>query len=159
MAQKIIVDVMGGDHAPEETVRGAIDAIIEYGDRAELILVGDRARISEIAAQQGADLDGVRVVHTDTFVTMEDALLYVTAEISGEKIGECVFAPYYFEIPKKHFGKEVTAALTFHSTLAPLFGDLDLWSNERMVLAFAGLPRSSPEKVDIAKLNVRGIVL
>lgn len=93
------------------------------------------------------------------FVTMEDALLYVTAEISGEKIGECVFAPYYFEIPKKYFGKEVTVALTFHSTLAPLFGDLDLWSNERMVLAFAGLPRSSPEKVDIAKLNVRGIVL
>ncbi len=72
MSLKIIVDVMGGDHAPEETVRGALCAMREYGDRAELILVGDQARICEIAAQENASLDGVRIVHADDFITMED---------------------------------------------------------------------------------------
>jgi glycerol-3-phosphate acyltransferase PlsX len=63
---------MGGDHAPEETVRGAINAMKEYGSRAEFTLVGDEAKIREIASTVGATLEGVRIVHTDSYITMED---------------------------------------------------------------------------------------
>ena len=35
---KIIVDAMGGDHAPEQIVLGALQAAKEFG--AEIILVG-----------------------------------------------------------------------------------------------------------------------
>ena len=35
---KIIVDAMGGDNAPQAPVRGALQAVREYG--AEVILVG-----------------------------------------------------------------------------------------------------------------------
>ena len=35
---KIIVDAMGGDYAPEAPVKGALDAVKEYG--VEVVLVG-----------------------------------------------------------------------------------------------------------------------
>jgi glycerol-3-phosphate acyltransferase PlsX len=41
---RVAVDAMGGDHAPEEVVRGAVDWARTH-DEAELILVGDEARI------------------------------------------------------------------------------------------------------------------
>ncbi|MBO5294894.1 MAG: phosphate acyltransferase PlsX [Clostridia bacterium] len=67
---KIIVDVMGGDNAPEETVKGAIMAADEQN--AELVLVGDRNDIERIAKEQSFDLGRVEVVHTGEIVTMED---------------------------------------------------------------------------------------
>ena len=44
MAMKIIVDVMGGDNAPGETVRGVLAAAKEYD--AQFIIVGDEAQIN-----------------------------------------------------------------------------------------------------------------
>ncbi|MBQ7337709.1 MAG: phosphate acyltransferase PlsX [Clostridia bacterium] len=69
---KLIIDVMGGDKAPEETVRGALAAIAEYGSRAEYILVGDEPQIRKIAEEAAASLDGIRIVHTESVITMED---------------------------------------------------------------------------------------
>ena len=67
---KIIVDVMGGDKAPEETVKGVILAAKELD--AEYILVGDRDEIERIAAENGFDIGQVEVVATDSYITMED---------------------------------------------------------------------------------------
>ena len=69
---KIIVDVMGGDHAPEETVSGLLQALDAYDKSIEYIVVGDEAKIREIAGKAGKTLDGVRIVHTDEVITMED---------------------------------------------------------------------------------------
>ncbi len=41
---RVAVDAMGGDHAPEEVVRGAVDWAREH-DSAEVLLVGDEARM------------------------------------------------------------------------------------------------------------------
>ena len=68
---KIIVDVMGGDKAPEETVKGAFWAAKDFGD-IEFVLVGDRSRIEEIAKENAFDLDRVEIVHADQVITMED---------------------------------------------------------------------------------------
>ncbi len=43
---KIIVDAMGGDHAPEVVVEGAIAAVHEYG--VDVVLVGDEKAIQDI---------------------------------------------------------------------------------------------------------------
>ncbi len=67
---KIILDVMGGDKAPEETVKGAIMAAKSFD--AEFVLVGDRNEIERIAAAEVFDLSRIEVVHTDSVVTMED---------------------------------------------------------------------------------------
>lgn len=52
---KILVDAMGGDHAPAETVKGAVNAAREYG--IEAILVGREDEIHrELARQPTAGL-------------------------------------------------------------------------------------------------------
>ena len=43
---KIIVDAMGGDQAPSEIVKGAIDASIENDD-LDIILIGDEEKIKK----------------------------------------------------------------------------------------------------------------
>ena len=72
---RIIVDVMGGDHAPQETVKGVIQAYREYN--ASFILVGDRNEIERIAAEQDFDIRRMDIVHTDTVIDMEDDPLCV----------------------------------------------------------------------------------
>jgi glycerol-3-phosphate acyltransferase PlsX len=42
---RVAVDAMGGDHAPEEVVRGAVDWARDHAD-VDVILVGDEARIT-----------------------------------------------------------------------------------------------------------------
>ncbi|MFH1330424.1 MAG: phosphate acyltransferase PlsX [Actinomycetota bacterium] len=50
---RIALDAMGGDRAPQETVRGAVDAAARGVD---VVLVGDEARLRPILAECGADL-------------------------------------------------------------------------------------------------------
>ena len=72
---RIIVDVMGGDNAPLEMVKGAYDAASEYS--ASYILVGDRVQIEQIAAENNMDLRRFEIVHTESVITMEDDPLSV----------------------------------------------------------------------------------
>ena len=66
---KIILDAMGGDHAPEAVVKGAVKAL-ELG--AELTLVGREAEINRCLAELGAENAGITVVNAEEIVTMED---------------------------------------------------------------------------------------
>lgn len=72
---RIIVDVMGGDKAPEETVKGVIQAAGEFN--ASFILVGNRNDIERIAAENNFDIRRMDIIHTDTVITMEDDPLCV----------------------------------------------------------------------------------
>ncbi len=72
---RIIVDVMGGDKAPAETVKGVIQAAQEFN--ASFILVGNRDDIERIAAENDFDVRRMDIVHTDTVITMEDDPLCV----------------------------------------------------------------------------------
>lgn len=74
--KRIIVDMMGGDHAPLETVKGVCMAAKELC--AEYILVGDREQLERVAAENGLSLDGFEIVHTTEVITMEDDPLCVT---------------------------------------------------------------------------------
>ncbi len=67
---KIIVDVMGGDNAPEETVKGVAMAAQELN--ASFILVGNREEIERVAAENQLDIRRMDIVHTETVITMED---------------------------------------------------------------------------------------
>ena len=65
---KIIVDAMGGDHAPEEIVKGAVRARRELG--VEIELVGRREDVERCLASEGcADIP---VIDARETVTMED---------------------------------------------------------------------------------------
>ena len=69
---KIIVDAMGGDNAPQSTVRGALQAVKELG--AEVILVGRGEEILETLHADGiAELPaGLEITHADQVVEMCD---------------------------------------------------------------------------------------
>ena len=69
---KIIVDMMGGDYAPVEPVKGIAMARAELGSNVEYILVGDKEKIEKAAEENKIDLSGCEIVHTSVAITMED---------------------------------------------------------------------------------------
>ena len=68
---RIAIDAMGGDFAPKEIVRGAIDAAKKYD--CEIVLVGDESKIR--AELGGADMDTlhISIVHAADVIGMNEA--------------------------------------------------------------------------------------
>ncbi len=69
---KIIVDAMGGDNAPLEIVKGAIDAVNELG--AEIMLVGSTEEILRCVQSLGMSTlpKGLEIFNCREVITMED---------------------------------------------------------------------------------------
>lgn len=65
---KIAIDAMGGDNAPGEIVKGAIEAASQIED--EVLLVGDEARVR--ATVNGALPRSVRIIHSTQTIDMHD---------------------------------------------------------------------------------------
>src|SRR5690349_21923399 len=68
---RIVVDAMGGDHAPDEVVRGAAEASLALSN-AEIILVGDAAVLGRLLPRMRHDGARVRVHHAPQFVEMDE---------------------------------------------------------------------------------------
>lgn len=66
---KIAIDAMGGDHAPEQIVKGAIAATNKYSD-IEITLVGKE---DEIRTYLTDDAKRISVIHTDEKIESTDA--------------------------------------------------------------------------------------
>ena len=69
---KILIDAMGGDHAPLAPVQGAIEAVKLYG--ANVVLVGREDEIRAAAKQAGCETlpQGLEIVHAPDVVDMHD---------------------------------------------------------------------------------------
>ena len=69
---KIILDAMGGDHAPEAPVLGALQAARDFG--AEITLVGKGEEILEVMRKHGVDTlpEGMEIANADDVVDMHD---------------------------------------------------------------------------------------
>lgn len=72
---KVVLDAMGGDHAPGVNIGGAIDALRYYPKLQHLFLVGDEAVLRAESEKQGLDLDDDRVsiVHAPEVVEMGES--------------------------------------------------------------------------------------
>lgn len=81
---KIIVDVMGGDNCPEAAVRGVCMAAEQW--HATYIMVGDRRQIERVAQENGLDIRRIDIVHTESFMTMEDDPLSVVRSKSDSSM-------------------------------------------------------------------------
>ncbi len=66
-AVRIAVDAMGGDHAPEEAVAGALLAAQEFD--VEVLLVGDEARVRPLL--RGPQSPRVHIIHAPDSVAMD----------------------------------------------------------------------------------------
>ncbi|MBE6917947.1 MAG: phosphate acyltransferase PlsX [Ruminococcaceae bacterium] len=69
---RIILDAMGGDHAPEAPVLGAIDAAKLYG--TQITLVGQGEAILQVLKQHGIDNlpEGMEIADAEDVVDMHD---------------------------------------------------------------------------------------
>lgn len=70
---RVVLDAMGGDHAPDHEVAGALLAIREASDRLDLTLVGDEPRVRKLWEAAGGSTSSVRFVHATQVITMEDS--------------------------------------------------------------------------------------
>jgi glycerol-3-phosphate acyltransferase PlsX len=69
---KIGIDILGGDFAPEATVKGAILAYKELPATTKLVLIGDRDKIIEISKSVGFDPSVFEIVHTTENIDMDE---------------------------------------------------------------------------------------
>ncbi len=76
---RILIDVMSGDNAPLELLRGAVMAAAEYPNLS-IAVVGTEEVIRETAEIDGLSLDGIEVVPSVSVVEMEDKALSVVRD-------------------------------------------------------------------------------
>ena len=79
---RIIIDVMSGDNAPGELVRGAVRSRDELG--VSVVMVGHRETIEQIAADDGLNLSDIEIVDTDVVIDMEDPAIGLHMLANGE---------------------------------------------------------------------------
>ena len=78
---RIILDVMSGDNAPLETLKGAVNAKAQkYSEGVDFTLVGDENIIKKTAEGNKLDISGFEIRHTDVVLTMEDDPMAVMKE-------------------------------------------------------------------------------
>ncbi len=68
---RIVIDAMGGDHAPGITVAGACQMTLE--SPAHLILVGDESKIKQELTKHKYNEEQIEIVHTSEMITNEDS--------------------------------------------------------------------------------------
>ena len=68
---KILVDAFGGDHAPEEVIKGAVLAVNER-QGFEVVLVGKQEVIENLLANEKYDKDRISVLNADEVITCEE---------------------------------------------------------------------------------------
>lgn len=68
---RIIVDGMGGDHAPKEIVKGSVEAALDYG--IDITLTGDKQLLEQELKSLNAPMDRFEIIHTTQVITMEDS--------------------------------------------------------------------------------------
>lgn len=66
----IIVDAMGGDHAPREIVDGAVSAVNEFG--VDITLVGVESQVRAELSKYRYPKEKIEIVHTDEIIGMHE---------------------------------------------------------------------------------------
>ncbi len=108
---RIIVDAMGGDNAPIEIVKGAVEAHKLFGH--EIVLVGKEDAVKECLKNEGAlELQGITVVHAGDVIDMNDE---PTAAVRRKKDSSMVVA---LNMLKKGEGDAVVSAGSTGALLA-----------------------------------------
>lgn len=87
---KVALDAMGGDHAPQACVGGAVMALREFSQLEKLFLVGDEAQIrAELDKHQCRD-PRVEIVHTTQVVEMSETAVDAVRRKKDSSISRAV---------------------------------------------------------------------
>jgi glycerol-3-phosphate acyltransferase PlsX len=70
---RVALDAMGGDHAPQNCVAGAVMAVQEFPKLERLFLVGDETRIRAELDKHNCDDPRIEIVHSTQVVEMSES--------------------------------------------------------------------------------------
>ncbi len=70
---RIGIDVMGGDNAPDEILKGCFAALPNLGASDHLVLIGDAGLINEAIAERGIKATQIEVVGTTEVIGMDES--------------------------------------------------------------------------------------
>lgn len=82
---KIVVDAFGGDNAPDEVIKGAVEAVKEYG--VTVVLSGDTKKLDESFAKLGLSRDGIEYAEADGVIEIEDDPKKILKEKKNSSMG------------------------------------------------------------------------
>lgn len=68
---KVVVDAMGGDHAPQAVVEGAVEAVKNFN--VSVILVGMEKKITEELSRYKFDPARIEVIHAEEVIEMDES--------------------------------------------------------------------------------------
>lgn len=66
------LDMMGGDLAPLEAVKGVQQYLTEENSTARLFLVGDQPQVEQLLAEHGVAPDRITVIHSEQVIDMHE---------------------------------------------------------------------------------------
>jgi glycerol-3-phosphate acyltransferase PlsX len=69
---RIGLDMMGGDFAPLEAIKGALEFLEEKGTPIELLLIGDETAIRPFLSQYPLPADSYKIVHASQVIEMQE---------------------------------------------------------------------------------------
>ncbi len=82
---RIGVDAMGGDYAPREVVRGALEAVPELNGH-EVVLFGDEKTVTQELERRGGADERIAVVHTSQVIGMNEVPVEAVRQKRGSSI-------------------------------------------------------------------------
>lgn len=82
---KIIVDALGGDHAPLEILKGCALAVEQYA--VEIILTGEEELLRSVATNNSISLSGMQIVDCKSVIDVEDDPKVILREKADSSMG------------------------------------------------------------------------
>ena len=119
-------------YLPSVFVIGDFACETESGDVCKVTLF-DRAT-KFVPGQQLCDYGKVelsskiQIADNAKAIEFEGATLYTELYFDDTAVGEKIYPPFVFEIPDEYRGKDVTMKLVQYSSLGPIFGDVEYYT-------------------------------
>ena len=66
------LDMMGGDFAPLEAVKGALEYLEQDTSTAILVLIGDESKLNPLISEYKIPADKIKVVHSEQVIDMHE---------------------------------------------------------------------------------------
>jgi glycerol-3-phosphate acyltransferase PlsX len=66
------LDMMGGDFAPLEAVKGVQEFLKDSGNDVQLFLIGDKSKIEECITSTGLSSSNIRIIHASQVIDMHE---------------------------------------------------------------------------------------
>lgn len=66
------IDMMGGDYAPLEAVKGVAAYFADHANPAHLVLIGDAATLQQLTAEHGVPAGKITIVHASEVIGMHE---------------------------------------------------------------------------------------